>query len=1001
MAWRHTIYLGVYALKTTYETLAEAFGEDPEAYERASDGQSACAGIVVDQDGRIIPDSPVVSSALWAVAQIRTHGAEDSTWTHGFEHALTAFTDAVDSLEGKRREAHGRDEPVAVDHQAVADLLHIAHMTAGIDDYPDLASRRVIIDSTAVSAKRAESGVDSDFLNSFYLDDLAHVSSRVATGEIGSGLAAYLTADRELRTAQREDIVAQPETVDAGTSIDRLPVGRWPARPDHPLALSQQFAVNHALRDLGAGEGLIGVNGPPGTGKTTMIRDILAGNVVERARKLAVLDKPSDAFTSVTHRWSDGEGHARIVPQLRPELIGFEMVVASSNNAAVENISITVTDALEIAETWRDSADYFADIATEIRRGVSTEEDPGHPSAQPRAWGLIAARLGKKQNRSAFRSAFWFDEKTATDAAIARGTPRMQTTLNRWIDGSVPFRPWHEARSVFNDALQRVEHMLHERAQAEQRLRRLPVVKRQAYELRLVIRDQEQSVAAAQRDLPAARATERHATTAYQRAVERHARHLTAQPSWWETVLSFGRSAREWRRQLDPISQRLDEAERERDVAVSRRVAIDEVLEVRNGHLSATRSDLEQLRDYETRLTAACARDAERFGKHYPSDARSEDERQIAAPWLDEELEAARSELFLAALTLHQDFIANTAKTMLNGLRAACEVITGHYPRDLEPEKIRAAWQVFFLVVPMISTTFASTGRMFAGLGASALGWLLIDEAGQASPQCAVGALWRAQRIVAVGDPLQLEPVVTLPEKSQRIIATRDRVSTTWIPPRASVQTLADRVTRFGTTLSQGEDDVWVSAPLRVHRRCDDPMFTLCNTIAYNGLMVRGVHRKLDDSDAFDPHGTARIAPSHWADEPATTPGSHLQTNQVARLESALRYIAGQDIPFSDVIAISPFRAMADRMRALSAQYPGLRAGTIHTAQGREASIVLLVLGGDPAKPGAAASWARTPNLVNVAASRAQRRLYVIGDRKAWSRHPYFRELSAALSSGH
>lgn len=105
------------------------------------------------------------------------------------------------------------------------------------------------------------------------------------------------------------------------------------------------------------------------------------------------------------------------------------------------------------------------------------------------------------------------------------------------------------------------------------------------------------------------------------------------------------------------------------------------------------------------------------------------------------------------------------------------------------------------------------------------IGWLLLDEAGQATPQSPAGIIYRVQRSFIIGDPLQIESVVTTPVKLINTLNHQHKTDAVWSPLRSSAQILADRITAWGTRVKQDidDEDIWTGFPLRTHRRCNNP----------------------------------------------------------------------------------------------------------------------------------------------------------------------------------
>jgi hypothetical protein len=195
---------------------------------------------------------------------------------------------------GSARAAGGAG-PVVPRLEITARALHdfAADLAAALGVGEALRPAGVRVSCALVPVQRGAEA-EPGFLNSYIAEDLGRLETAIGKGDHGAALRDYLADAGDLPVHERVDVRANREAVLSGVTPSRAPRGRWPTAVTKPLVTSQQFAVNELMHRLGTGAGVFAVNGPPGTGKTTMLRDVLAAIVVERAGRLAELARPTD-----------------------------------------------------------------------------------------------------------------------------------------------------------------------------------------------------------------------------------------------------------------------------------------------------------------------------------------------------------------------------------------------------------------------------------------------------------------------------------------------------------------------------------------------------------------------------------------------------------------------------------------------------------------------------------------------------------------------------------
>lgn len=1010
--YTYKVYLGLFHRSEIFEAGRRYFPKfdelNPEFSERKQDSGLTCSMILhVNVTGQIVLDETEISTAPWAISKVQ-QGSLASIKLDDFDkdcEKLNKRFEEIYNVAASLKEEYQYPSVLTTYElveflKALGELIQFqpsseqyipsviikleektyknGQVKPQLPDFsfvalPDFSTIEQRLNDPIIKDKSSEAQEQSEqsapiqsisILNSFYIRDLELVIDAVKKGttQATSSLVSYLghipSRESDLLSQEGQSLIRKH------LSLDMTPSGRWPGEDEHSMSLMQQFAINTIYKELDE-KGIYSVNGPPGTGKTTMLRDIIANNFVSRAHQLSTLSSIKD---SVTGSMDVYIGDKRVsIPVLNPSLTGYEMVVVSSNNTAVENITKELPQAKALGQRYL-GLEFFKNAAQKLAakhiypenekekiklKSLNHDED---------CWGLMAAAIGNQHNRTVVGDHLFF--KKTCNMVVDDGAESYQTLFDNIKEKSDRsnnvFEDFYESQKIFKQAESELATCINELKNLqfiEFKKQKLTSFNTQCKQLEWLC---------LKWDVRLGKLTEKQLSGLF-----------FFLPRFWKMRSRLSKMTGRYKRRCNEktlLERKITsfKTELDNDIAKSS--------EYKDKYLDAKFSD--DSLDLETAIV----------------------QRTAFAHCV--ELNQKRANLSSKAFELHQAWILAAYKEFNLGYDSVLfhlNSVMSNKIKDVNGSK--TLWQWLFMFIPVVSSTFASVARQFARFGAEDIGWLFIDEAGQASPQQAVGALYRAKRAIVVGDPLQIEPVFTIPPEFVEGFAKEvfgESGWAVWSPTKASVQNLADRVNRYGTAMIA--KDEWMGSPLRVHRRCDEPMFSISNNIAYNGKMFHG-------SEAPEGKANPVWGKSSWIDISGEIDGKHYVPAQGQYVAKMVYQYFSETHTLPDVYIISPFRKVASGVEKEVSEYlkrQGIasnevkdwikgRVGTVHTFQGKEEKSVIFVLGLSDSSKGAALWASGKANILNVAVTRAKKNVYIVGSKKIWSGLLFFNEADRLL----
>ena len=756
----------------------------------------------------------------------------------------------------------------------------------------------------------------------------------------------------------------------------------------------RQYKIVNAINN----NDLIAVEGPPGTGKTSLLKEIIANKIVERAN--LILENWDEKFKLETYNQKYEYYKMNWYNNNKDKIKS--IVVSSKNGEAIENVGNEINKEIS----------YFKPIAENYKRTKRKNNEIVKELAGYK--GIVCLPLGKFDNIQDFKEFLYkefipilenIDEKESINVVKAtkikyerkikevKQYEQLLTKIEKIINKkqyfySIEPTSKENIEKIEKEFLAEKENTKNKENELNEKIHNLL---NQISETKMSLEENNEKMEQIKSNIEKCNVQKAQIINTIRKIENEKEEFNKIKRNIVTILINFKKyriyKKRDFESEIITKKVEADTEDKQLEKYVDKKTEIEEKIDTVNKTYQELIKKSTKLQQEKEKVNTKNS-ELELIEKFNQTNEKTYWEyKSLLEMYCKSQINILNQELFQLALELNQAYIVKNKEKIIQNLKLflpdeekGIHICQNFYESteiyDNEKQTgIRNLWNTLFLCFPVVTTTLDSFCKRCFHLIPEYIDLELIDEAGQIPPHNIVSALYRGKKAVIVGDIKQIEPIYSNVNRdfSQNRKELGNKFADIEIEQN-SIQTIANKNTDI---LYENETII-----LNEHYRCEKNIVNFSNKNVYENKLNMNV-----EDDFKKPFFNNMIALDVRGKRPKDKNGKEKNENKV-EMEAcikAIKYIRKYDTGKEEatIAIVTPFAHQKELLenRLKIEGLSDVKVGTVHAFQGQEKDYIIFSPTLASLEPKYAVRFIGNKyNMLNVAVTRAKKQFIYIGN---------------------